>query len=186
MNREPHPSVETTLESGPSATTAALARQVIAGFTRAEATLATAESLTGGGLCTVLTQIPGASRVVLGSVVSYSTAVKEQLLGVEPALLSRRGAVDAQVAEQMARGVAALMGSDWAVATTGSAGPDPAPGGSEVDPVEPGLVFIAITSPGITWVEELHIAGDRAGIRAATIDAALEVLDRALNQDVGG
>ena len=180
MTRGDDPVVEAMLADGPATTTDELAAQVIAGFTAAGATLATAESVTGGGLCAALTDVPGSSQVVLGSVVSYATVVKEHLLGVDGALLSRRGAVDAEVAEQMARGVAALLGSGWAVATTGSAGPDPAAGGSANDPVEPGTVFIAIASPDATWVEQLQFTGDRAAIRSATVDAALRILVRTL------
>lgn len=159
-----------------------LATEVIDELRAVDGTLAAAESLTGGGVCATLTGIPGASDVVVGCVVSYATAVKRDILGVDADLLSRRGAVDAEVAEQMARGVADLLGTDWAVATTGSAGPEPAPGGSETEPVEPGMVFLAIHSPYATWVEQVRFAGDRDAIRTSTIEAALQALLRTLRR----
>lgn len=158
-----------------------LADQVVTGLMAAGVTVATAESLTGGGVCEALTSVPGASQVVIGSVVSYATGVKRDVLGVEADLLARRGAVDAEVAEQMARGVAGLLGSDWAVATTGSAGPEPAPGGSEVPDIEPGTVYIAVHARESTWVERLHLTGDRDHIRAASVEAALRAILRTLD-----
>ena len=86
-------------------------------------TLAVAESLTGGGVVSALVGVPGASAVVVGGVVAYATRIKSQLLGVDRGRLERTGPVDGEVAEQMARGVARLMGADLGLATTGVAGP---------------------------------------------------------------
>jgi len=157
-----------------------LAEQVIDGLLELEWTVCVAESLTGGGVCAALTSIPGASGCVRGGVVSYSTDIKHSVLDVSAELLRRRGAVDAQVAEEMARGAAALLGADCAMATKGSAGPDPAPGGTETEPVEPGVVFIAVHTPSATWVEQLSLRGDRAQIRLETVQAALQALVRTL------
>lgn len=134
------------------------------------ATLATAESLTGGLLSAQLTAIPGASAVYRGGVVSYATDLKHRLLGVDEDLLARVGAVDARVAAAMAVGAADRLDADHALATTGVAGPDPQDG----QPV--GTVFVACTGPGGTAVRHLTLSGDRDAIRAASVLAALTLL----------
>jgi nicotinamide-nucleotide amidase len=159
-----------------------IAAAVIAGLGAREWTVGTAESISGGAVCAALTAVPGASSVVLGSVVSYATHIKAHLLNVDADLLSRRGAVDPDVALQMAHGVRDLLGADCAIATTGSAGPDPAPGGTDVDNVDPGRVFLAVITPDASWAEQLDFRGDRAEIRAATVRSALHGLDRTLRQ----
>jgi nicotinamide-nucleotide amidase len=169
MIEDPHPSG-----------TRGLAEQVVAGLIESGWSIATAESLTGGGICAALTDVPGASRCVAGGVVSYATSVKESVLGVDAQLLRRRGAVDAEVAQGMAHGVARLLGVDCAIATTGSAGPDWAPGGEEAEPVPPGTVFIAVMTPSASWVEQMVLSGDRDRIRTDSIAAALRICLRAL------
>lgn len=159
-----------------------IAAAVIAGLVAREWTVATAESISGGALCAALTDVPGASRVVVGGVVSYATRIKAQLLDVETDLLTRHGAVDPDVALQMAQGVRDLLGVDCAVATTGSAGPDPAPGGTDTDEVAPGRVFLAVITPDASWAEQLDLRGDRAAIRASSVRGALQALDRTLRQ----
>ena len=146
-------------------------------------TLATAESLTGGLLAGEITAVPGASTVFVGSVVSYATRIKSDVLGVDPDLLRRHGAVDPEVARQMARGVSAVLGADYAVATTGSAGPDPAPGGSAGPDVAPGIAFIAVAGPRETSVRSLNLTGDRAAIRRAVVEEALGLLLEMLRED---
>ncbi len=105
-------------------------------------TLAVAESLTGGLVAAELTGVPGASKVFRGSVTAYATELKRDVLGVDGTLLDQRGAVDAEVARQMAEGVRGVLGADWGIATTGVAGPDPQDG----QPV--GTVFVAVAGPG--------------------------------------
>ncbi|MGA4839225.1 CinA family protein [Streptomyces sp. G45] len=105
-------------------------------------TLAVAESLTGGLVAADLTAAPGSSHAFRGSVTAYATELKQRVLGVDGALLAARGAVDADVALQMAAGVRTLLGADWGVATTGVAGPEPQDG----QPV--GTVFVAVVGPG--------------------------------------
>ncbi|WP_432096140.1 CinA family protein [Streptomyces sp. bgisy100] len=133
--------------------------------------LAVAESLTGGLIAAELTSVPGASRVFRGSVTAYASEVKRTVLGVDGALLAERGAVDAEVARQMAAGVRRLLGADWGVSTTGVAGPDPQDG----KPV--GTVHVAVAGPGGTTSGlRLGLDGDRAGIRSESVRAALERL----------
>lgn len=146
-------------------------------------TVATAESLTGGLVCAALTDVPGASACVRGGVVAYAVAVKHELLGVEADLLERRGAIDPDVALQMARGVCEVLGADVGVATTGSAGPDPAPGGTEAGPVAPGSGFVAVVGPAGALVRGFQASGDRARVRSAAVDAALDLLAQALSSD---
>ncbi|MDJ1130932.1 CinA family protein [Streptomyces iconiensis] len=124
-------------------------------------TLAVAESLTGGLVAAEITSVPGASRVFRGSVTTYATELKRDVLGVDGALLEERGAVDAEVARQMARGVREALGADWGIATTGVAGPEPQDG----QPV--GTVYVAVAGPGTPAVgERLGLEGSRSGDRA--------------------
>lgn len=138
-------------------------------------TVATAESLTGGLVAATLTGVPGASAVVLGGIVSYSSAVKSSVLGVPADLLAARGAVDPDVAVAMADGVASLLRADLAVATTGVAGP------TEADGKPVGRVYIAVNRPGA--VRELQLPGNREEIRAATVRSALELLADVMASD---
>lgn len=131
-------------------------------------TIACAESLTGGMVVSALVDVPGASASVRGGVVAYATEVKRDVLGVDADLLARAGAVDSRVAVQMAEGVRRMLRADVGVATTGVAGPEPQDG----KPV--GTVCIAIVTPERAAVLEEVADGDRAGIRSATVDRALE------------
>lgn len=133
-------------------------------------TIATAESLTGGAVCAALVDVPGASAAVRGGVVSYHRDVKVALLGVDPERLAIHGAVDPEVAAQMAAGARAATGADVAVATTGVAGPEPHDG----QPV--GTVWIGIATAGGATAVLHRFAGDRDRIRGAARDAALSAL----------
>jgi PncC family amidohydrolase len=112
--------------------------------------------------------------VVRGGVVAYATELKAGLLGVDAALLSEVGAVDPEVALQMAIGVRERLGATYGLATTGVAGPDPQDGH------EPGTVHVALAGPEGTQVSSLSLSGDRARIRAATVVHSLELVRRAL------
>lgn len=161
--------------------TMADAAAVIAALIARGATVATAESLTGGLVCAELTSVPGSSAVVRGGVVSYAIPVKAAVLGVDRELLDRQGAVDPAVAVQMAVGVRRALGSDYGVATTGSAGPDPDPGGSMTGPIAPGRGYVAIAGPGVEVAAGFACEGeDRAGVRRHAVDAALALLGRVL------
>jgi nicotinamide-nucleotide amidase len=148
------------------------AEQLVRVLTQQGRTLAVAESLTGGLVVASVVDVPGASAVLRGGVVAYATDLKARLLDVDPGLLAREGAVHADVALAMARGAAARLGADYAVATTGVAGPDPQDG----RPV--GEVHVAVAGPGSdgpTTVITLALepALGRAGIRAAAVHEAL-------------
>ncbi len=117
------------------------AAEVVRLLTVRGGTLAVAESLTGGLVAAEITSVPGASKVFRGSVTAYATELKHRLLGVDASLLAARGAVNPQVAAQMAVGVRKALGADWGLATTGVAGPDPQDG----QPV--GTVFVAVDGP---------------------------------------
>jgi PncC family amidohydrolase len=137
-------------------------------------TFATAESLTGGGVGDAVTSVPGASAVYAGGVVSYATRVKVEVLGVPADVVAQHGVVSAECAAAMARGVRALIGADVGVATTGVAGPEP----QEGKPV--GLVFVAAVDDAGADVEQLALTGDRAAVRSAAVQAALDLLVRRL------
>ncbi|MFF9914567.1 CinA family protein [Streptomyces sp. NPDC013457] len=134
-------------------------------------TLAAAESLTGGLVAAELTSVPGASASFRGSVTAYATALKRDLLQVDGTLLAERGAVDPEVALQMAAGARLRLGADWGVATTGVAGPEPQDG----QPV--GTVYVAVAGPvGAGKVAALRLNGDRAEIRRESVRSVLELL----------
>jgi nicotinamide-nucleotide amidase len=140
-------------------------------------TIAVAESLTGGLLVSELIRTPGASAVVVGGVVAYSTALKHSVLGVDAALLASNGAVDPEVARQMASGVRDVLAvdgrpADIGVATTGVAGPDPQDG----KPV--GTVFLGIAFGDEVRSVELGLSGSRDEVRAAVVVEALALIHR--------
>ncbi|MGH3358822.1 MAG: CinA family protein [Nocardioidaceae bacterium] len=148
--------------------------EVVVGALRdAGLSVATAESLTGGLVCSTLVEVPGASEVVRGGIVAYAADLKRDLLGVEAGHLATYGTVDAGTAERMARGVRIRCSSDLGVATTGVAGPDP----SEGEPA--GTVFVAVADAAGVVTRRLALAGDRQEIRAAAVADALRlVLER--------
>ena len=134
-------------------------------------TLATAESLTGGGIGAAITAVSGASSVYKGGVVSYTNAVKHQVLGVPSDVLERFGAVSEQTARAMAQGVRELLGADVAVSVTGLAGP----GGDEFgNPV--GTVFIGYADDRNLLVKHCLFSGTRREIREQTIETALKLI----------
>lgn len=130
-------------------------------------TVASAESLTGGALGALLSSTSGASATYRGGVVSYATDVKQRLLGVTDELVATYGVVSAECARQMAVGVRDLVGADWAVSTTGVAGPTLQEG------KRAGTVYVGVTGPGGTTTVLLHLDGDRRAVREETCHAAL-------------
>jgi competence/damage-inducible protein CinA C-terminal domain len=156
----------------------AAAADLVARLTAAGQTVAVAESLTGGLVTAALTDIAGASVVVRGGVVAYASDLKAQMLGVDEMLLAQVGAVDADVAEQMASGVRSLMGATYGLATTGVAGPD------QVDGKPVGTVYVAVVGPGSSRVKALSLSGDRGDVRAQSVLAVLALLAEELGAQV--
>lgn len=135
-------------------------------------TICTAESCTGGLITHRLTNIPGSSDYVLGGVIAYSNRAKQSLLHVRQGTLIAYGAVSEQTASEMALGARELFGADLAVSVTGIAGPD---GGSAEKPV--GLTYIGLAGPDGLHTVQRHVwEGDREGIKAASAEAALQLV----------
>lgn len=132
--------------------------------------LSCAESLTGGLLADAFVRIPGASQTFRGGVVTYTDAVKTAVLGVSPQLLQTNTAYDPQVAVQMSTAARRLFHSDYALSTTGVAGPGPDEG------VAPGTGYVCLATPQGTEVREVDRPGTRPEARAAFVRAALELL----------
>lgn len=134
-------------------------------------TLATAESCTGGGIGAALTSVPGSSTVYKGGIISYTNAVKTEILLVNPILLDREGAVSSAVAEAMAEGAKKVLKADVAVSVTGLAGP----GGDEHgNPV--GTVYIGYSDVRHTISRCFLFSGDREQVRSKAVEAALQAI----------
>lgn len=146
-------------------------------LTRRKLTLALGESCTGGLLGHRLTNVPGSSTYVLGGVVAYSYDAKERLLDVQHNTLYEFGAVSAETAIEMARGARKALGADIGVSVTGIAGPG---GGMPDKPV--GLVYIALSARDAERVERFVWKGDRAGNKAQSAEAALNLLKEYLDE----
>ncbi len=144
---------------------------VIHKLTGQGSTLATAESCTGGLLGKLLTDVPGASAVYQGGVISYAYDVKKTLLKVDPRILDTRGAVCEEVAVQMAEGVRNLLHTGYALATTGNAGPG-------ADPKNPnvGEIYVAAASAEQTLCKKLDLHGNREENRLTACAEALKLL----------
>lgn len=138
--------------------------------------LGSAESITGGAVSAAMTAVAGASDVWLGAVVAYSSGVKHGLLDVPDSVLEAAGPVSADTALAMAHGARLRLAVDFAVSTTGVAGPEPH-GGKDV-----GAVVVAVVGPGQAHAQEFQFSGDRGAIVRQAVDAALG----ALYEAVGG
>jgi len=151
---------------------------VVRELARAGATVSAAESVTGGLLLGRLTAVPGASAVVRGGFVVYQDAAKREWLGVSEAVLRGPGAVSAAAAEELARGARERARADWALSTTGWAGPGGPRAGSGVD--GPGTVYIGVAGPRAVTSTRYAWRGGRETIREYAVTAALDQLRRAL------
>ncbi len=138
-------------------------------------TLATAESCTGGAIASAITSVPGSSRYFVGSIIAYANEVKEKMLSVSSETLLQKGAVSKDTVEQMALGVQKLYATDFAIATSGIAGPD---GGTKEKPV--GTVWIAVASPkGV--ISQKYLMGEERHITIEkTVVQALNMLREAI------
>ncbi|WP_239516440.1 CinA family protein [Streptomyces sp. ICC4] len=160
--------------------TGAVAADVLRLLAQSNGTVAVAESLTGGMVAAELTAVPGASRSFRGSVTAYATELKHRVLGVDAELLAAEGAVNAQVAQEMAAGVRRVLDASWGIATTGVAGPDAQDG----QPV--GTVFVAVEGPGSRKTARLRLKGSRAEIRRESARTVLELLASELRENLRG
>lgn len=152
-----------------------LGAEVVGRLTSRGLHIAVAESLTGGLLVSALIRTPGASVVVNGGVVAYNTALKASVLGVDAALLAARGAVDPEVAEQMATRVRTALAvegvpAEIGISTTGVAGPDPQDGAAV------GTVYLGFSIGDTVTTRALRLTGDRDEIRRSAVEASLKHL----------
>lgn len=145
-----------------------LAEILCARLKQSRTTVATAESCTGGRIASAITSVPGSSAVFRGGVVAYSNDVKETVLGVNSSTLEQFGAVSSDVVKQMALGAKKACGADFAIATSGIAGPG---GGSPEKPV--GTVWFAIATPSTVTSFERHFTGDRLRVMESAVNEAL-------------
>ncbi len=153
-----------------------VAERVVHALNDRGATLAVAESCTGGLIGHLITNLPGSSRCFLGGVLAYANAAKTTLLGVPEALIRDPGAVSAEVALAMAEGVRERLNADLGLAVTGIAGPG---GGSEAKPV--GLVYLALVDrKGRALSRSFIWTGDRESIKAQSAQAAFALVEEHL------
>ncbi|ADB32060.1 CinA domain protein [Kribbella flavida DSM 17836] len=141
------------------------------------ATVATAESLTGGLVGATLTDVAGVSAVYRGGVVVYATDLKATLAGVPDDVLAAVGPVHADTAKALATGVRERLGATYGLATTGVAGPDPQAG------IAAGTVYVAAAGPDAVRVRKLALSGDRAAVRRASVEAVLRLAVELMAED---
>jgi nicotinamide-nucleotide amidase len=150
------------------------ARSIIEALTSRGETVSVAESLTGGGLGSALTQVPGASQVFVGGIIAYTADVKVNFLGVQQSSIDQYTVVSEEVALEMAEGAIKRFGSTWAISTTGIAGPGDYMG------IREGTVWISICGP-ICQTLQLTLDSGRDGVRQGAISSAIGTFARILN-----
>jgi nicotinamide-nucleotide amidase len=151
-----------------------IAQSVVKKLTKKKATLCVAESITGGGLAAAITDVAGSSKVFMGGVIAYDDAIKISELKVDAKTLKKFTAVSEEVAKEMAAGALKKFKTDYAIATTGVAGPGKAYG------QKAGTVWVAIASKKEVFAIALSLSGSRDLIRHATIESALASFERIL------
>ena len=151
-----------------------VAKLVVKKLSKIRKSLSVAESITGGGLASALTDIPGASKVFIGGVIAYSDQVKINELSISKADLLKYGAVSEEIALAMAQGCLKKFKTDYALSTTGVAGP-----GSD-NGVKAGTAWVGVAGKGESFAIALSLSGTREIIRHATITSALAALERTL------
>ncbi len=151
-----------------------IAQSVVKKLTKKNATLSVAESITGGGLASAITEISGSSKVFVGGVIAYEDSIKISELKVDTKTLKKFTAVSEEVAKEMASGALKKFKTDYAIATTGVAGPGKAYG------QKAGTVWVAIASKKEVFAIALSLSGSRDLIRHATIESALASFERIL------
>ena len=140
-------------------------------LTEKKLTISTAESCTGGKIAATLSAVPGASNYFKGSVVSYATQAKIDVLEIDENLIAKHGVVSAEVASEMVKSVQKMMKSDYAIATTGNAGPTKGDEDAEL-----GTVFIGIATPNDVFVEEFNFGQPREKVIDRGVSKALELI----------
>ncbi len=140
-------------------------------------TLATAESCTGGKIAQKITAFSGASKYYKGSVVSYSTEIKIDVLNVPRALIDEHSVVSAEVAKAMAKNVKSLLKTDFAIATTGNAGPTKGDSDAEI-----GTVYIAIATPNSVFVDKFMMGNHRTRIVQKAVNKAFELIQKEISK----
>jgi nicotinamide-nucleotide amidase len=140
-------------------------------LTEKKLTLSTAESCTGGKIAATLSAVSGASNYFKGSVVSYATQAKIDVLGVSKETISKYSVVSAEVAKEMVLGIQKITHSDYAIATTGNAGPAKGDADTEL-----GIVFIAIATPNNVFIEEFNFGQPREKVIDRAVSKALELI----------
>ena len=151
-----------------------IAQSVVKKLTKKKATLCVAESITGGGLASAITEVSGSSKVFVGGVIAYEDSIKISELKVDAKTLKKFTAVSEEVAKEMAVGALKKFKTDYAIATTGVAGPGKAYG------QKAGTVCVAIASKKEVFAIALSLSGSRDLIRHATIESALASFERIL------
>jgi nicotinamide-nucleotide amidase len=151
-----------------------IASDVVKRLAKKKSSLSVAESITGGGLAAAITEVAGSSKVFLGGVIAYADEIKINQLDVDAKTIKKFTAVSEEVAKEMAIGVRKKFNSDYAIATTGVAGPGKAYG------QKAGTVWVAIASKKEVFAIALALSGSRDLIRHATIESALASFERIL------
>ena len=151
-----------------------VAKLVVKKLSKIRKSLSVAESITGGGLASALTDIPGASKVFIGGVIAYSDQVKINELSISKADILKYGAVSEEIALAMAQGCLKKFKTDYALSTTGIAGPGSNNG------VRAGTAWIGVAGKGESFAIALSLTGTREIIRHATITSGLAALERTL------
>ena len=146
-----------------------LAYELIQKLGQRHLTISVAESLTGGLVAASLTRIPGSSAVFKGGIIAYRDETKEQVLKVDPALITKFTSISEPVAQSMATNIREIMNTDIGIATTGVAGPDKSEG------FAPGIVFVAISIGDHNICQKLELVGDRTQIRDQSVNAIFKL-----------
>jgi len=152
-----------------------MVKEIIRTLGESNESLATAESITAGGLSSAITSVEGSSQIFLGAIVAYQNHIKADVLGIDEAVIATHTVYSQEVAIAMAQAVREKFGATWAIATTGVAGPGP------TDGVPSGTVWVAIDGP-VTQSLELSLAGGRESVRNATVATAIGSFTRFLRE----
>ena len=152
-----------------------MVKEIIRTLGESHESLATAESITAGGLSSAITSVEGSSQIFLGAIVAYQNQIKADVLGIDEAVIATHTVYSQEVAIAMAQAVREKFGATWAIATTGVAGPGP------TDGVPSGTVWVAIDGP-VTQSLELSLAGGRESVRNATVATAIGSFTRILRE----